>query len=238
MQKIKIFPIFIFSLMTLFLFSGASLFKNKASSESYEPLKIAILPIGHMPGKPLTVPMGKNLVDKIVNSTQGDNFISEAIFKSTETAKDPTYVEKQIYIFIGRMLKKQSWFVVSPVDVFAEFNSLGYLRNNIDFKELNEQLHADRYLSVNIDYWDGEDYDKEGFMYVGYTAQLLDSKGQLMWGRKKEKELYRIKEDQEDVNSFVKEYYEELIRKIAKDIIYKFPKVEKKIVKKEVVIND
>lgn len=211
-----------FFILALFLFSGF-LFWGKKEKPSEPPLKIAILPVEHGTGRPLTVPVGRRLGQDAVEDWLKGKVGSHFLY-SVPAARDPQYVPKQVYIHIGKLLKKRKYEIANPVEVFSHFNILAYGKKEIDLKELARRIPADRYLFITITYWDPEEYDQTGMMHAGYHLQLLDGKAEkLVWERKQEKRLFRIRQNQNNISSFA-HYYDELIESMALDMIKGFPK--------------
>jgi len=228
----KIPILIVVTLIVPILFSGFLFFGKKEAPkvEDVAPkATLAILPVGHTTGRPLTAPTGKSLFDKFESTKYGGPILQGVNFKSQNisNAKNPTFVPKKIYIEVGRRLKGQKWGVLNPVDVFAEFNTLGYLGQEIEFKKLNEEIGADQYLYINITYWEPEKFDDTGHIWIGYTIQMINANGEMVWDKVIEKKLFRMRQHQRDVSSFVKEYYDRLMEKVAKDMIKDFPEPKK-----------
>jgi len=222
MKTFHYLSLFVVGILTVFLFSGFLSF-NKGNKETQPKQSIALLPIDKAVGRPLTAYVGRKFGESFMEKAFGDK-INLEFLKGSDIHNDPHYVQKRIYVTIGKTLRRRKYEVLDPVKVFAAFNTLAYRHQEVNLKQLREQVPADAYFFVTITYWETDDFDKTGIMEAGYNAQLLDGKTEkLIWQKESPKRRFTVRQNQNNISSFTA-YYDEAIELIALDIIKKFPK--------------
>ncbi|MBI4970771.1 MAG: hypothetical protein HZC17_02905 [Candidatus Omnitrophica bacterium] len=220
----RVFPSIVVAFIALFLFSGFLFFgKNDASASSKKKQTIAILPVDKATGNPLTTHVGRKLGQDWLEKSFGNKVNLEFLLSNKDT-NDPLYVQKRVYVTLGRALRHKKYEVADPVSVFTNFNSLAWQRKEVDLKELSKRVPADAYLFVTITLWDTDDFDKIGMMNAGYLLQLLDGKTEkLIWQKEVPKKRFRIRQNQNRIAAFT-QFYDEMIETFALDMLKKFPK--------------
>lgn len=218
----RLIPSITFAVLAVFLFSGFLGFGKKDSSSKAKQT-IAILPVDKYTGNPLTTHVDPKLGQDWLERSFGNKINLEFITGSKD-AKDPMYVQKRIYVTLGRKLRTKNYEVADPVKVFTNFNTLAWMRKEVDLKELSNRVPADAYMFVTVTLWDTDEFDKTGIMHAGYMLQLLDGKTEKMiWQKQVEKKRIRIRQNQNNIGSFTA-YYDEAIEMFALDMLKKFPK--------------
>ena len=174
----RFLPSVAFAILAVFLFSGFLGFGKKDSSSKAKQT-IAILPVDKYTGNPLTTHVGHKLGQHWLEKSIGNKINLEFLLGSKD-AGDPMYVQKRIYVTLGRKLRSNNYEVSDPVKVFTNFNTLAWMRKEVDLKELSSRVPADAYLFVTITLWDTDEFEKTGIMQAGYMLQLLDGKTEKM----------------------------------------------------------
>lgn len=218
----RLLPSIAFALLAVFLFSGFLGFGKKDSS-SKPKQSIAILPVDKYTGNPLTTHVERKLGQDWLEKSFG-NKINLEFLTGSKDANDPMYVQKRIYVTLGRKLRSKNYEVADPVRVFTSFNSLAWMRKEVDLKELSTRVPADAYMFVTITLWDTDEFEKTGIMHAGYMLQLLDGKTEKMiWQRQVDNKRIRIRQNQNNIGSYTA-FYDEAIEIFALDMLKKFPR--------------